>query len=101
MISGEACATLVRWRPREPSLVPRRQSPRSAEYDDGRSRNFSCLAAALLSIEALEVSLREASKQIRAERADRANPKARAGILRSLLLEHAARERVELRLRGR
>jgi hypothetical protein len=70
-----------------------------AEFDDGRSKSFYCLAAALLPIEALEVSLREASKRLRAGGVDPADRKARAGILRSMLLDHAASGGVELTLR--
>jgi len=71
-----------------------------AEFDDGRSKSFYCLAAALLPVEALEVSLREASKRARGE-VDPADLKARARIIRSMLLEHASREGVELRLLGK
>ncbi len=70
-----------------------------ARFDDGRSKSFYCLAAALLSVEALEGSLREASKRASKERIEPADLKARAGILRSMLMDHAASERVELRLR--
>jgi hypothetical protein len=72
-----------------------------AEFDDGRSKSFYCLAAALLRGEALEASLREASKRARAGKVDPADRKARAGILRCLLEEHAASEGVELKLRSR
>jgi hypothetical protein len=65
------------------------------EFDDGRSKSFHCLAAALLSVEALEGSLREASKIAPGDR------KARAGRLRGMLAERAAVEGVELRLRTR
>jgi hypothetical protein len=72
-----------------------------ADFDDGRSKSFYCLAAALLPIEALEASLREASKRAREGKLDAADRKARAGILRSMLMEHAASEGVELRLRSK
>jgi hypothetical protein len=65
------------------------------DFDDGRSKSFHCLAAALLSVEALEGSLREASK------VDPGDRKARAGRLRGLLTDRAAGEGVELRLRTR
>jgi hypothetical protein len=71
-----------------------------AEFDDGRSKGFYCLAAALLSTEALETSAREAARRVRSETADPADRKARAAILRGMLMEHAAREGVELRLRA-
>jgi hypothetical protein len=64
-------------------------------FDDGRSKSFHCLAAALLSVEALEESLRRASKVGPGDR------KARAGTLRSLLVERATNEGVELMLRSR
>ena len=72
-----------------------------AGFDDGRSKSFYCLAAALLRIEALEASLRDASKRAREGKVDPADLKARAGILRSMLMEHAASEGVELRLRSK
>jgi hypothetical protein len=71
-----------------------------AEFDDGRSKSFYCLAAALLPIEALEVSLRGASKRAGGEK-DASALKARAAVLRGLLTEHAAKDGVELRLRSK
>ena len=55
-----------------------------ARHDDGRSKGFFCLAAALLSMEGLKAAL---------ERADR------GGSLRALLAELADAEGQELRLR--
>jgi hypothetical protein len=72
-----------------------------AGFDDGRSKGHYCLAAALLSLEALAASLREASQRVRQEGIAAGDVTARAAILRGLLQDHAAREGVELRLRGR
>lgn len=72
-----------------------------ADFDDGRSKSFYCLAAALLPIEALEVALRQAEKQATGGKVGPADRKARAGLLRSLLVEQAASDGVELRLRSR
>jgi hypothetical protein len=62
-----------------------------AGYDDGRSKNFYCLAAALLSAQAVSSALSEAS----AIDGDR---KSKAKALRSALTELALRENVELKL---
>ncbi len=71
------------------------------ELDDGRSKSFYCLAAALLPIEDLTASLAEASRKARQERVAAGDRKARAALLRSALVERAGREGVELKLRQR
>ena len=61
------------------------------DYDEGRSKSFYCIAAALLSIESLEKSLNNVEKSD--------NIKTRAKNLKKILNEMASKEGVELKLR--
>jgi hypothetical protein len=72
-----------------------------AELDDGRSKGFYCLAAALLPLEVLEAALREVSRRAREGGLGSGDLAARAGIVRGVLMEAAARAGIELRLRGK
>jgi hypothetical protein len=69
------------------------------EFDDGRSKSFYCLATALLPVTALQESLLHAQKQIKQDKAKSEDIKTRAGILRGLLDDCAAKTGVELKLR--
>lgn len=69
------------------------------EFDDGRSRSFYCVAAALLPVAALEESLQDARRKARPSGDKSADAKIRAGILRARLESCAARTGVELKLR--
>lgn len=69
------------------------------EFDDGRSRSFYCVAAALLPVAALEESLQGARQEARQAPVKPADKKTGAGILRALLGARAARAGVELKLR--
>ncbi len=68
-------------------------------FNEGRSKSFYCLAASLLSVEALENSLEKAEKNLRDRKIRSADLKARAQILRGFLEEYAASEGVQLKLR--
>jgi len=68
-------------------------------FNEGRSKSFYCLAAALLSIEALEKSLENSGRSIKENKIGSDNIKAKAQILRRFLEESAASEGVELKLR--
>jgi hypothetical protein len=65
-----------------------------AEFDDGRSRSFYCIAAALLPIADIEAALERARNGIDAD--DRTT---RAKTLRQLLGDAAASRGIELKLR--
>ena len=68
-------------------------------FDEGRSKSFYCIATALLSITALEQSLRDSERRIKADKIRLDDAKARARILRQFLNDSAAREGTELKLR--
>jgi len=68
-------------------------------FDEGRSKSFYCIAAALLSITALEESLRDSERRMKADKIRLDDAKARARILREFLNDSAAREGTELKLR--
>lgn len=65
------------------------------EYNDGRSKSFFCVAAALLPIEALRSAIEDDGKNI----AELEDVKGRAMALRSRLNEAAMRESIDLQLR--
>jgi len=69
------------------------------EFDDGRSKSYYCIAMALLPVTALEESLHRAQGRIKPDKAKTGDIKTRAGILRGLLDESAAKTGVELKLR--
>jgi hypothetical protein len=69
------------------------------EFDDGRSKSLYCLATALLPVTALEESLHHAQEQMKQDKAKSGDIKTRAGILKGLLDDRAARTGVELKLR--
>lgn len=68
-------------------------------YNDGRSKGFYCLAAALLSIPALETSLSDTERKMKADKVKANDLKTKAKILRGFLEGFAAEEGVELKLR--
>jgi len=70
-------------------------------FNDGRSKGFYCLAAALLSIPALETSLSETERKMKAGKVKANDVKTKAKILREFLEGFAAREGVELKLRSK
>ncbi len=69
------------------------------KYNDGRSKGFYCLAAALLSIPALEAALNETERKMKADKVKSDDVKTKAKILREFLEGFAAKEGVELKLR--
>lgn len=92
---------------REQGLAPyvEKQKPRMKllkrmldSCDDGRSKSFYCLAAALLPVERLEASLVQLQGDLAA--ADRENKKLLAKALARRLRDIAEEEGVELRLRA-
>ena len=62
------------------------------EYDDGRSKGFFCLAAALLSLESLEAAIDEMANH-------GGDIRVKAAALKSLLNKHAEAEGIALRLK--
>lgn len=68
------------------------------DFDDGRSKSFYCISAALLPIADLETSLNKTEQKMRTNSIRRDDIKARAGILREFLRELADERGIELRL---
>jgi hypothetical protein len=68
-------------------------------YDDGRSKSFYCLSAALLSLKSLNESLLKADKDIKEKSVDKEDLKGRAKVLKEILNQFADEENEELRLR--
>jgi len=71
------------------------------DYDDGRCKSLFCLAAALLSIEALSGALLAAETEVKAGAVAADDKKSKAGLLKRLLGRAAEEENAELRLRKR
>ena len=69
------------------------------DFDDGKSKSFYCVAAALLPATALEDSLHRAQRQIKEDKVKSADVKTKAGILRGILDDRAAKTGVDLKLR--
>ncbi len=70
-----------------------------ADFDDGRSRSFYCIATALLSIKDLKDSLSQAQQKTMEDKIDSKDVKTRAKNLRGFLNDFASREAIELKLR--
>lgn len=70
-----------------------------AEFNDGRSMSFFCIAAALLSPDRLRQAIEELHQSIAAGRVDGGDIKSRAKAIKSTLQELAAQDRISLVLR--
>ena len=70
-----------------------------AEFDEGRSKGFLCLAATLLPIDVLAVGLREARREVIDAGIPVDDRKARAAVIRRILDTAAERHGVSLKLR--
>jgi hypothetical protein len=68
-------------------------------FDDGRSKSYYCLAAALLPVAALEESLHHAQELVKKDNARSQDIKNKAVVLRGYLNDCGARSGVELKLR--
>ncbi len=69
------------------------------DYNDGRSKNFFCIAATLLPIEDIEKSLEEIEQKIKNEKIDDGDIKNKAKILKEFLNKFAKMKNIELKLR--
>ncbi len=69
------------------------------EFDDGRSKSFYCIAAALLPLETLEKSLDNADQKIKAHNTKPDDVKTKAKILKNILDQYAQKEKIELKLK--
>lgn len=70
-----------------------------SDFDDGRSKSYFCLAAALLSLDGQVKAIKEAEHLIASESIASNERKARAKILRAELERVAHEEQTELKLR--
>ena len=68
-------------------------------YNEGRSKSFFCISTALLSLKALEEALNSSEQQIKAEKINSTDLKARSKLVKEILNEKAKLENVELKLR--
>ncbi len=68
-------------------------------YDDGKSKSFYCLSAALLSLKSLGESLRKADREIAEKSVGKEDFKVKARIMKEILNQFADEEREELKLR--
>lgn len=70
-------------------------------YDDGKSKSYYCIAAALLSLDGLARSIQGAEQEVRDRSIDRSDFKTKAKVLRQFLEDTAQGENAELKLRKR
>ncbi len=68
-------------------------------FNDGRSKSFYCIAAALLSIGDLEKALKKSEQKIGKDKIELGDMKRRAKIIKGFLNDIAEKEGVELKLR--
>jgi len=68
-------------------------------FDDGRSKSFYCIAATLLPIKDLEISLNGTEQKIKADKIRLDDIKTKSKILKEFLNNLAAKEGIELKLR--
>ncbi|MBU0976702.1 MAG: DUF3795 domain-containing protein [Patescibacteria group bacterium] len=68
-------------------------------FDEGRSKNFYCIATTILSVYELETSLRIGKQKIKTEKVREDDLKAKSLLLKEQLEKSASRKRVELKLR--
>jgi hypothetical protein len=69
------------------------------EFDEGRSKSYYCLAAALLPVDELEVGLKEARRVVQEEGIPGGDRKSRAAVIHRILDAVAERHGVSLKLR--
>ena len=69
-----------------------------SEYNDGKSKNYYCLAATLLTVKSLEESIKKAEPQIKKESIAENDYKNKARILKAIISECAQKNNIELRL---
>ena len=68
-------------------------------FNDGRSKSFYCIAATLLPITDLEISLNKTKQKIEADKIRLDDFKTKSKILKGFLNNFAAKKRIELKLR--
>ncbi len=69
------------------------------QFNEGRSKSFFCIAAALFPIDDLDKALRESTEQIKDKKIDLKDLKSKSVILREILSKLAISKSIELKLR--
>lgn len=69
------------------------------EFNDGRSKSFYCIAAALLPMSELETALKDSERKIKEDAISLDDLKAKSKILKKFLDDSAQKEGIELKLR--
>ena len=69
------------------------------EFNEGRSKSFFCIAAALLPIDDIEKAIDESIKQIKDQEIDGKDLKSKSKILRDNLTKLANAKSIELKLK--
>jgi hypothetical protein len=69
-----------------------------SEYNDGKSKNYFCIAVALLDIKYLNDSIRKAENKIKKENIMENDLKNKANILKNILSEYAEKNNIEIKL---
>jgi hypothetical protein len=69
------------------------------EFNEGRSKSFYCIATALLPVNDLENALQESKQEIKEEKIDANDLKAKSKILRSNISKLANSKSIELKLK--
>jgi len=70
-----------------------------ANYNEGRSRSFYCIATALTPLEMIEEALNQAKKKPVHNKADESSIKVKAKILKSVIGDLALKANIDLKLR--
>ncbi len=68
-------------------------------FNEGRSRSFYCIAAALLSVDDVKNSLESAKKEVKTLGLRKDDIKSKARILRKIIQDVADRKGIDLKLR--
>jgi hypothetical protein len=69
-----------------------------SEYNDGISKNYFCIAVALLDIKYLNASMKKAESKIKKENIMENDLKNKAKILKNILSEYAEKNNIEIKL---
>ena len=69
-----------------------------SEYNDGKSKNYFCIAVTLLDINYLNASIKEAESKIKMENIMEDDKKNKAKILKDILTKYANENNIEIKL---
>jgi hypothetical protein len=69
-----------------------------SEYNDGKSKNYFCIAVTLLDIKCLNISIKKAERKIKKENIMENDLKNKAIILKNILTEYANKNNIEIKI---